>query len=47
MKKKDKKIKISITLCPNINNLMDRELINKSKLIDKLLKEYYANKNLL
>jgi hypothetical protein len=42
----DKKVKISITLSPDINKKLEDELINKSKLIEKLLKEYYGNKNL-
>ncbi len=46
-KKKEKKIKISITLNPIINNIMEKELTNKSKLIEKLLVKYYNEKNLL
>lgn len=42
----DKKVKISITLCPDINKKLEEELINKSRLIGKLLKEYYGNKKM-
>ena len=45
-KPEEKKVKISITLCPELNKKMDNELINKSRLIEKLLKSYYGNKNL-
>ncbi len=41
---KDKKVKLSITISPKINKKMEDNLINKSKLIEKLLKEYYGNK---
>ena len=42
----EKKIKISITLSPDLNKRMDDELTNKSRLIEKLLKEYYGKKDL-
>jgi len=44
IKKEDKKVKISITLNPIINKMMDDEMINKSKLINKLLVRYYEKK---
>lgn len=40
-KEEEKKIKISITLSPEINSRMEKELINKSRLIEKLLKNHY------
>jgi hypothetical protein len=43
---KDKKVKLSITVSPKINKKMEDSLINKSKLIEKLLNEYYGQKNL-
>jgi hypothetical protein len=46
LKETDKRIKISITLSPEINKKLDQDIINKSKLIEKLLKDYYGNKNL-
>ena len=42
----DKKIKISITLNPAINNRMEKELTNKSRLIEKLLTEHYGKKDM-
>jgi hypothetical protein len=42
----DKKVKFAISLDPKIFKRMDNEMINKSKLIEKLLKEYYDNKDL-
>jgi hypothetical protein len=42
----EKRVKISITLSPKINKKMEDNLINKSKLIEKLLIEYYGDKNL-
>ena len=42
----EKKIKISITLSPDLDKIMEKELTNKSRLIEKLLREYYGNKNL-
>lgn len=44
--KEEKKVKITISINPNLNQLMEDNLINKSKLIEKLLFEYYGNKNL-
>ena len=45
-KPEDRKVKISVTLSPNINKRLEDELTNKSKLIEKLLKEYYGKKDL-
>jgi hypothetical protein len=42
----EKKVKISITLSPDLNKKMENDLTNKSRLIEKLLKEYYGNKDL-
>ena len=41
-----KRVKISITLNPKIIKKLENDIINKSKLIEKLLTEYYGNKNL-
>lgn len=46
-KDEEKKVKISITLSPDLDKRMEVELTNKSRLIEKLLREYYGNKNLL
>ena len=45
-KEEDKKVKFAISLDPKIFKRMDREMINKSKLIEKLLKEHYDKKDL-
>lgn len=45
-KTKEKKVKISITICPDLDKRMEGDLINKSRLIEKLIREYYDNKNL-
>lgn len=45
-KPEEKKVKISITLSPDLDKKMEDELTNKSRLIEKLLREYYGNKNL-
>jgi hypothetical protein len=45
-KEEDKRIKISITLSPKINKHMENEMINKSKLIEKLLRNYYGYESL-
>lgn len=37
----DLKCKISVTISPEINNKLDGLSINKSKLINKLLVEYF------
>lgn len=42
----DKKIKFAISLDPKLFNRMDNEMINKSRLIETLLKKYYGNKDL-
>jgi hypothetical protein len=39
---KDKRIKISITIKPEINQRMENDLINKSKLIESLLIKHYG-----
>lgn len=40
-KEEDKKIKFAISLDPHIFKRMENDLINKSRLIEKLLKQYY------
>jgi hypothetical protein len=45
-KEEDKRVKISITLSPLINKKMENDLTNKSKLIEKLLIEYYDKKEM-
>jgi hypothetical protein len=45
-KEEDRKVKFGISLNPDIFNLMIKEKIKKSTLIEKLLKEYYDKKNL-
>ena len=45
-KQEDRKIKFGISLDPDIFNLMVKEKVKKSTLIEKLLKEYYDKKNL-
>ena len=45
LNKEEKRVKISITLSPKINKKMEDNLINKSKLIEKLLIDYYGDKN--
>lgn len=42
----EKKVKISITLSPDLDKKMEDELTNKSRLIEKLLRQYYGNKDL-
>jgi hypothetical protein len=42
----EKKVKISITLSPDLNEKMENQLTNKSKLIEKLLRTYYGDKDL-
>ncbi len=42
----DKKIKFAISLDRKLFKRMDNEMINKSRLIENLLKEYYGNKDL-
>jgi hypothetical protein len=45
-KEEDKKVKFAISLDPKLFKRMDNEMINKSRLIENLLKEYYGNKDL-
>ena len=42
IKDEDKKVKLSITISPKINDIMVKNMTNKSKIIEKLLKEYYG-----
>jgi hypothetical protein len=46
-KEDEKKIKFTISINPIFFKKMDCEMINKSKLIESLLKEYYGKKDLL
>lgn len=46
MEEKERKIKFGISLDRKIFDRMVKEKENKSRLIEKLLKEYYENKNL-
>ena len=45
-KEEEKKIKFAISLDPQIFKRMDNEMLNKSKLIEKLLKEHYEKKDM-
>ena len=45
-KPEEKKVKISITLSPDLDKRMENELTNKSRLIEKLLRKYYENKDM-
>lgn len=45
-KEEDKKIKFAISLDPKLFKRMDNEMINKSRLIENLIREYYGNKDL-
>lgn len=43
-KEEEKKVKFAISLSPVLFKKMDAEFINKSRLIETLLKKYYENK---
>ena len=43
LKQEDKKIKISITLSKNINNILEKITNNKSKMIEGLIIKFYEN----
>jgi len=43
---KDRKVKFGISLDPNLFNRMVKEKTNKSRLLEKLLREYYANEDM-
>lgn len=45
-KEEEKKIKISITIDRKLNTRIENELVNKSRLIGKLIKEYYEKKDM-
>jgi hypothetical protein len=42
LKEEDRRVKVSITLTPEINKKMEDDLTNKSKLIEKLLRIHYG-----
>lgn len=44
--REDRKVKFGISLDPILFNRMVREKINKSSLLEKLLKQYYENKDM-
>lgn len=44
LKDEDKRVKISITLNKKINERLEKDIVNKSKLIEKLLIDYYEYK---
>lgn len=46
LKESEKRVKISITLSQEINKKLENDIVNKSKLIEKLLLEYYGKKNM-
>lgn len=46
LKEDKKRVKISITLSPDLNKKLEKDIVNKSKLIEKLLNDYYGNKDL-
>ena len=46
IEKDKRKVKITITLNPDINKRMDDDITNKSRLIEKLLIAYYGKKDL-
>lgn len=46
LKEEDRRVKISITLNKKVNQKLEMDIINKSKLIEKLLIEYYGGKNM-
>lgn len=45
-KEEDKKVKFTICVDPLIYQKMQNAMIKKSRLIEKLLKEYYGKKNM-
>lgn len=45
IKTEEKKVKISITILPEINSELDELKINKSKLINWILREYFNKIN--
>lgn len=46
IKIEEKKIRVSITINPEINKMVKDKHINLSSLTNKLLKEYFNNENL-
>jgi len=42
----DRKVKFGISLDPTLFNRMVKEKTNKSRLLEKLLRDYYGNKDM-
>ena len=45
--KEEKKVKFTICVDPVIYKKIETDMTNKSRLIEKLLKEYYGKKDML
>ena len=45
-KPEEKKVKFAISIDPIIFNKMTEEMINKSRLIEKLLRKHYGNEKM-
>jgi hypothetical protein len=45
-KEEDKKIKFAISIDPKLFKRMESDLTNKSRLIEKLVREHYEQKDL-
>lgn len=43
----DLKVRFGVSLCPNINSILISKKINKSKLIEDLLKKYLSDQKML
>jgi hypothetical protein len=46
MKNEDKKIRMSITIDPNIEKLVKENYINLSSLVNKLLNDFFNNEKM-
>lgn len=44
--KEELRVKFGISIDPKLNDLLLKEPLSRSKFIEKLVKEYYENKNL-
>lgn len=45
LQEKDKKERLGITISKELNTLLDKETSNKSAFIEKVLEQYFKNKN--